>query len=93
MSPLAWSLAFGGTCLVAAAVISAVCLRMFAREQAEDAAYDTQRTEGMGDLASEPTPIFDQLAAEAVIASAGEVVAAEWKRAEVYDVDDWPGAS
>lgn len=96
MTPLQWSLTFGGTCILAAVVISLVCLRMFARENAEEAHYARQRTPDMGNAAvspDEPTPIFDQLAAERVVASAGEVVAAEWKRSEVYDVDDWPGGA
>lgn len=66
------------------------------REDRFDADLDALRTPDMGNAAvspDEPTPIFDQLAAERVVASAGEVVAAEWKRSEVYDVDDWPGAS
>ena len=45
----------------------------------EDATYDALRGPLMGDIASEPTPLFDQLAAERVLASAAEAVEDAWK--------------
>jgi hypothetical protein len=48
----------------------------------EDAGYAAIREADPAPWADEPTPIYDALAAERVIASAVEVTAAEWKRQE-----------
>jgi hypothetical protein len=94
MSSHIWGLAIGAVLGLLFCIAHAL-LRVAAHaNRALDADLTAQRTPGMGDPAAtvspdEPTPIYDALAAERVIASADAVVAAEWDRAvEVYDVDD-----
>jgi len=55
MSPLAWSLTFGGACILAAVLIALACLRAFALEnRAEEARYAAMRSPRMGDPLAVP---------------------------------------
>ena len=87
----------GGFAIIAAFLCLAALI-VAGRERRVGGEQWEERDAGLGDPSTvppdEPTQIYDALAAERVIASADAVVAAEWDRAdEVYDVDDWPGAS
>ena len=86
----------GGFAIIAA-VLCLAALVVAGRERRDGREQWAERDAGLGDPSTvspdEPTPIYDALAAERVIASADAVVAAEWARtAGVYD-DDGPSAS